>query len=86
SPLRIILVDRSENGQFYLERELRELAPDQAIEAVIADINDSVRMESVFQRYQPDIVFHAAAYKHVPLMEANAGEAVKNIVLATRRL
>ncbi len=86
SPSRIILVDRSENGQFFLERELRELAPDQTIETVIADLNDHSRMESVFQRYRPDIVFHAAAYKHVPLMEENAGEAVKNIVSSTRRL
>lgn len=86
SPQKLILVDRSENGQFFLERELRELAPGADIEVCMADITDAPRMRHVFKQHQPDIVFHAAAYKHVPLMEANPGEAVKNIVLATRQL
>jgi FlaA1/EpsC-like NDP-sugar epimerase len=86
SPRRLVVMDRSENGQFFLERELRELSPDADIEVCIADINDALRMNGVFRKYQPDIVFHAAAYKHVPLMEANPGEAVKNICLATRML
>lgn len=86
SPRKLVLVDRSENGQFFLERELRTLAPDAAIEVCIADINDYLRMSRVFQAHRPEIVFHAAAYKHVPLMEANPGEAVKNIALATRQL
>jgi FlaA1/EpsC-like NDP-sugar epimerase len=51
---------------------------------VIADINDHVRMRQVFEQYRPHLVFHAAAHKHVPLMEANVGEAVKNNVLGTR--
>ena len=86
APSRIVLVDRSENGQFFLEQELRSLAPDREIEVCIADITDTRRMESIFAQHHPDIVFHAAAYKHVPLMEQNAGEAVKNIAVATRHL
>ena len=86
SPARLVLVDRSETGQFFLERELRSLAPDAQIDACLADINDERRMRRIFDHYQPHIVFHAAAYKHVPLMEANPGEAVKNITLASCRL
>jgi FlaA1/EpsC-like NDP-sugar epimerase len=85
-PRRIVLVDRSENGQFFLQRELEELAPHLDIRVHIADSNDLPRMQSLMAEHQPEIVFHAAAYKHVPLMEANPGEAIKNIVLATRCL
>ena len=90
SPRRIVLVDRTENGQFFLERELKELVGGRSlevpIEIVVADITDEPRMRSLMERYRPDVIFHAAAYKHVPLMEANPGEAVKNIALATRTL
>ena len=86
SPRQLVLVDRSENGQFFLEREMRTLAPEWDIRFRIADVGDETRMETVFQEFQPDIVFHAAAYKHVPLMEANPGEAIKNTVLATRKI
>lgn len=86
NPSRLVLVDRSETGQFFLERELQRLAPDVKIEPVLADLLDFERMNSVFGTYQPDIVFHAAAYKHVPLMESHPGEAIKNIVMATRNL
>ncbi len=86
SPRRLVLVDRSENGQFFLERELRRLAPDLEIRICIGDVTDPTRMRTLFQAHRPDVVFHAAAYKHVPLMEAHPGEAVKNIVLATKLL
>ncbi len=87
SPRKIILVDRSENGQFFLERELKELADGHHdVEVTVADITDEPRMRRLLERYRPDVIFHAAAYKHVPLMEANPGEAVKNIALATRSL
>ena len=86
SPSKLLLVDRSETGQFFVERELRRLAPQANIEVVMADMTDRQRMRSVFEQMQPDIIFHAAAYKHVPLMESHAGEAAKNIVLATRNL
>ncbi len=86
SPKRLIAVDRSETGQFFLERELARDNPQSPFELCLADLNDVPRMESLFQRYRPTIVFHAAAYKHVPLMETHPGEAVKNITLATCRL
>lgn len=86
SPERLVLVDRSENGQFFLERELRRLAPTAQIDVCMADITDAQRMSQIFRDYRPGIVFHAAAYKHVPLMETNPGEAVKNITLASRQL
>jgi FlaA1/EpsC-like NDP-sugar epimerase len=86
SPKRLVALDRSENGQFFLERELRALAPDADIEICLGDLNDAARIRQVFQQFRPAIVFHAAAYKHVPLMEAHPGEAVKNITLASRQL
>ncbi len=86
SPKKLILVDRTENSQFFLERELASLGYNGRFDVVIADINDSKRMRAVMREFQPDILFHAAAYKHVPLMESNPGEAVKNIALATKHL
>ncbi|QEG36170.1 polysaccharide biosynthesis protein [Bythopirellula goksoeyrii] len=86
APAKIVIVDRSETGQFFLERELGQLAPHLAVEVAMADLTDAGRMHSVFEKYRPQIVFHAAAYKHVPLMEAHAGEAIKNIVLATKNM
>ena len=86
APRKLILVDRSETGQFYLERELQRLAPQCELQVCMADITDAMRMNQIIQQHQPQIVFHAAAYKHVPLMESNVGEAVKNISLATRLL
>ncbi|NLE38791.1 MAG: polysaccharide biosynthesis protein [Pirellulaceae bacterium] len=86
SPKRLVVVDRTENGQFYLERELRPMAGGVELEICLADILDTDRMRRVLDKHRPDIIFHAAAYKHVPLMEAHPGEAVKNIVMATRQL
>jgi FlaA1/EpsC-like NDP-sugar epimerase len=85
-PARLVLVDRAENAQFFLDRELRKLCGSIELEICIADINDQARMRALFARCQPEIVFHAAAYKHVPMMEANPGEAVKNNVQGTRCL
>jgi FlaA1/EpsC-like NDP-sugar epimerase len=107
-PAKLILVDRSETGQFYLERELRRLVDDDGnadaygatpnnsqsetrnpkseIDVRLADLTDHNRLAALFEETRPDVVFHAAAYKHVPLMESHCGEAVKNIVLATRNL
>ena len=86
SPSKLVLVDQSETGQFFLDRELRECNPEAKIEVCIADVSDGLRMGQIFHAHHPDIVFHAAAYKHVPLMEANPGEAIKNIVLVSRLL
>jgi FlaA1/EpsC-like NDP-sugar epimerase len=86
SPKRLVALDRSENGQFFLERELRELDPDARIEICLGDLNDTTRIQQVFRQYCPAIVFHAAAYKHVPLMEIASRRGVKNITLASCRL
>jgi FlaA1/EpsC-like NDP-sugar epimerase len=86
SPRRILAVDRSETGQFFLEHTLRSLANNVQIDMLIADMLDDDRMREIIFDYRPQVIFHAAAYKHVPLMENHPGEAVKNIVGATRRL
>ena len=86
SPSKLVLVDRSETGQFFLERELQRLAPKTTLEVAMADLTDVGRLGAVFRDHKPEVVFHAAAYKHVPLMEAHVGEAVKNIVLSTKNL
>jgi FlaA1/EpsC-like NDP-sugar epimerase len=86
NPQSLILVGRGENRIFHIERELRELHLPVALHPCIASITDSTRMEQIFQEYRPEVVFHAAAHKHVPLMEANVGEAIRNNVLGTKCL
>ncbi len=86
NPRSIVLVDRSECGQFFLERELQAKFPGQDIHVCMADGCDRERLNQLFEIHRPSIVFHAAAYKHVPMMERNRGEAVKNIVLMTRNI
>jgi FlaA1/EpsC-like NDP-sugar epimerase len=86
SPQRIVLVDRAETGQFFLDQELRTLANHNQIDVCVADVLDESRMRRVLMHARPHVIFHAAAYKHVPLMESHPQEAVKNIVVATRRL
>jgi FlaA1/EpsC-like NDP-sugar epimerase len=81
---RLILLDHNENGLFHLERELRVSRPDARLETLVTDISDADRVRSVFRRFRPEIVLHAAAHKHVPMMEANPGEAVRNNVLGTQ--
>jgi FlaA1/EpsC-like NDP-sugar epimerase len=85
-PARLILIDNAETPLFEIERELVGERSFSAAVPVLADVNDSVRLRSVFERYRPQIVFHAAAYKHVPLMEANPLAAVTNNALATRAI
>lgn len=86
SPAKLVLVDRSETGQFFVERELHKLAPEAELSVTLADLTDHERLDTIFADHEPDIIFHAAAYKHVPLMEKHAGEAIKNIVLATKNI
>ena len=84
APARVVLFDASEFALYSIEQEFRERRPSTEITAAIGDAKDARRVEEVFARYRPDIVFHAAAYKHVPLMEdENAFEAVANNVLST---
>jgi FlaA1/EpsC-like NDP-sugar epimerase len=86
NPRQVILLGRGENSVFALEQELRRKYPDIVYHAVIADVRDRARMEYIFQCYQPQVVFHVAAHKHVPLMEANPDEAVLNNVIGTKNV
>ncbi len=83
---KLILVDQAESPLFYLELECREKFGAKDIEIVVADICDESRMEDIFSTYKPQLVYHAAAYKHVPMMEANPSEAVQNNVRGTMTL
>jgi FlaA1/EpsC-like NDP-sugar epimerase len=100
-PDRLILVEHTENNLFHIHRELVEGPKSQHVSRgrgqgeggaqyqiipVLADICDHARMERVFATYRPDMVLHAAAYKHVPMIEWNAGEAIKNNVVGTRTI
>ncbi|HEY4391796.1 MAG TPA: nucleoside-diphosphate sugar epimerase/dehydratase [Paenibacillus sp.] len=85
-PKEMLLLGHGENSIYLIEQELRRLYPEQVIHPIIADIQDISRIESVFQTYHPTIVYHAAAHKHVPLMEMNPLEAIKNNVIGTRNL
>jgi FlaA1/EpsC-like NDP-sugar epimerase len=86
SPRALLLVEHSENNLFHIERELRELYPTLLIHPLLADIRDRPRMETLFRGHKPNVVFHAAAHKHVPMMEANPGEAIKNNLMGTKLL
>lgn len=80
---RIILVGHGENSIFEIFHELRSSVPTVLVEPVIADVRDEARMRTILDTYRPNLVFHAAAHKHVPLMEENPVEAVTNNVLGT---
>ena len=85
-PSQVVLIERTENALYEIERDLQAGIRDVPIVPILADIGDAMRMEAVLAAHKPHIILHAAAHKHVPLMEANPGEAVRNNVLATRRL
>lgn len=85
-PGKILLVERYEFGLFEIDREIQTSEFPIARVPLIADICDRERMGAIFETYRPEIVFHAAAHKHVPLMEINTTEAVKNNIFATRLL
>lgn len=86
SPARLLLLGHGENSIYTIEMELRSKYPNVQLETVIADIQDRNRMDDVFRKFRPQVVFHAAAHKHVPLMERNPSEAVKNNVFGTRNV
>jgi FlaA1/EpsC-like NDP-sugar epimerase len=86
SPKSVLLVESSENNLFHIERELRQAFPALSIHAILADIRDVPRVDVILRTYKPNVIFHAAAHKHVPMMEANPGEAIKNNVLGTKGL
>lgn len=86
-PSKLILLDNYENNVYNVQQELLMKYDNQLdMDVVIANIREEKRLEKVFSKYRPNIVFHAAAHKHVPLMEANPTEAVKNNVFGTRNL
>ena len=81
-----MLVERSEPQAFQIEQELIGLGHAQRIVPLVGDILDGPRMRQIFARFHPEVVFHAAAHKHVPMMESQPGEAVKNNSLGTAQL
>jgi len=85
-PSRLVLLGHGENSIFGIQQELAQRFPHLRVEAVIADVKDGPQMLRVFERWEPFTVFHAAAHKHVPLMEDNIAEAVLNNVLGTRNV
>jgi FlaA1/EpsC-like NDP-sugar epimerase len=83
---QLVLVDKGESALFEIERELTDEREFSAVVPVLANTGDGAKMRQVFKRYHPQVVFHAAAYKHVGMLEANPLQAVANNVLATRTL
>lgn len=85
-PKKMLLLGHGENSIYDIEMELSILFPSLNMETVIADIQDIRRLKDIFEVYNPSVIFHAAAHKHVPLMERNPAEAVKNNVFGTKNL
>jgi FlaA1/EpsC-like NDP-sugar epimerase len=85
-PARLVLVEHSEAALFDIERELVDDRDFPAVATVLGDCGDRAKLSQVFERYRPSVVFHAAAYKHVALLEANPLEAVRNNTLATKTI
>ena len=77
-PAKLLVVDIYENGAYELQMELAQYYPEADIEVLIASVRDYDRLEDIFRKYRPDVVYHAAAHKHVPLMEFSPNEAIKN--------
>jgi len=87
APKRLVLFEQSEYALYQIEQEFARQMPETAVACVVGDAKDTARLDVVFGQYRPEVVFHAAAYKHVPLMEnENAWEAVRNNVLGTLRV
>jgi len=85
-PKRLILIEQAENALFEISRELIGKYSQFDIHSCICDIIDRKRVDKLYQTYRPEVVIHAAAHKHVPLMELNPGEAIKNNVVGTRNM
>ena len=86
TPKKLVIVDIYENSTYELEMELRRYYPDVNIEVLIASVRDYDRLDTIFVKYRPDVIYHAAAHKHVPLMETSPNEAIKNNCLGTLNL
>jgi FlaA1/EpsC-like NDP-sugar epimerase len=85
-PARLLLVERAEFALFGIEQELHNAGLSVEALSLVADVGDETRMHTIFQSYRPQVILHAAAHKHVPMMELNPSEAIRNNVLATRSL
>lgn len=85
-PSQLILLDQDETGIFNIENEIKNKFPDLKTQPLVADIKDENKINIIFEKFQPKIVFHTAAYKHVPLMEEQPDEAVKNNIFGTEIL
>jgi FlaA1/EpsC-like NDP-sugar epimerase len=83
-PKLLLLLEQAENPLFFIEKELTRKAPHIKTQSLVCDITDKMRVEQIFEQYKPEVVIHAAAHKHVPLMELNPGEAVKNNIIGTK--
>jgi FlaA1/EpsC-like NDP-sugar epimerase len=86
NPMQVILIDQAETPLYEIELELKERFNFTGYETILADITNKKRMDKIFELTKPDIVYHAAAYKHVPMMENNPAEAILNNVVGTRAL
>ena len=86
NPKQILILDNYENSLYDIELELKSKHPNSDIRAIVANIREKERLDAIFEHYAPEIVFHAAAHKHVPLMENNPTEAIKNNVFGTYNL
>jgi len=85
-PAKLLLVERAEFGLFEIDTELRRAHPEIDIQPLVADTCDEARMRALLAEQRPHVILHAAAHKHVPMMESNPGEAIKNNLLATHLL
>ena len=85
-PKLLLLVEQAENPLFFIERELKKDYPDVQMIALIRDITNKARIRQVFGKYKPQVVIHAAAHKHVPLMEDNPGEAIVNNIIGSKNV
>jgi len=83
-PKLLLLVEHAENPLFQIQRELQKEFPDVRLKALICNIIDKSRVDEIFANYRPEVVIHAAAHKHVPLMEVNPGESIKNNIIGTQ--
>ena len=82
-PKQLVIVDIYENNVYEIQRELMQKYPELDMEVLIGSVRNEARIDSIFRKYRPDIVYHAAAHKHVPLMEDSPNEAIKNNVFGT---
>ena len=86
NPKTLIIIEIYENNAYEIQQELKEMYPKLNLEVLIASVRNTNRMQKIFEKYRPEIVYHAAAHKHVPLMEESPSEAIKNNVYGTLKL